>query len=162
MMATVGIVAVLMAIAAFGLSPRYADLEAAHQELVNSIRETRLRATVKGVHFRLVPLATSYEIQRLQDADSDGVWDLDGSARVQAVELPPGMKIAAASLGGLDAVVEFNTRGVTVEPAGGPGEVVQLTLTDHEARTRVVEVWPSGQVQNESILGVAGALGALP
>jgi len=161
MMATVGIVAVLMAIAVFGLSPRYADLEGAHQELVNSIRETRLRATVKGAHFRLVPLETSYEIQRLQDADGDGLWDVDGSARVQDVELPPGVKIAAASMGGLDAVVEFNTRGVMVEPTGGAAEVVQLTLTDHESRTRVVEVWPSGQVQNESILGVT-ALGALP
>jgi Tfp pilus assembly protein FimT len=152
-LATVGIVTVLMSIAVLGLGRRYADLESSHQELVNSIRETRLRATLKGAHYRLTALGTSYEIERLQDTDGDGIWDVDGNSSVRAVLLPPGVTIAAANLGGSEAAVEFNTRGVTVDPAGGPGEVVQLTLSDAASRTRVVEVWPSGQVQNESILG---------
>ncbi len=154
-LATVGIVTVLMSITALGLSRRHLDLDSAHQELVNAIREARLRATVKGSHFRLVPLTDSYEIVRLKDADGDGVWHVDADATPQTVRLPGGIRIASSNLSGDDAAIEFNTRGVAVDPAGGVAEVVHLTLTDDDARTRIVEVWPSGQVQGESLLGAA-------
>lgn len=153
-MTTVGVVAVLMAIAALGLTRRYVDLESSHQELVNSVRELRLRATLKGAHYRLTPSSSAYEIQRLRDDDGDGLWVPDPDAPPRVVELPPGVAIAAEKVSGDAAAVEFDTRGVMVDPDGAAAEVVRIALTDADGDRRVVEVWPSGQVQGQIIVGV--------
>ncbi len=152
MVATVGVIAVLMAITVLGLSRRHVDLESAHQELTNVVRELRLRATVKGVHYRLEPQSSSFELRRLHDTDGDGLWDSDPAFSPKLVELPPGISIAVTKLSGGATALEFDTRGVAVDPLGAGAEVVRLTLTDANFATRTVEVWPSGQVQSAPIV----------
>lgn len=151
-MATVGVIAVLMAIAALGLDRRHADLETAHQEFVNAVRELRLRATVKGAHYRLAPAATSYAIERLQDGDGDGAWEADPASPPRVVQLPPGVQIDLSSFDA-ETPIEFDTRGVLVATGGVAADVVRIVLTDHRDERRAVEVWPSGQVQGRSIVG---------
>lgn len=153
-MATVGVIAVLMAVAASGLNRRYADLETAHQELVNDVREMRLRASLKGAHFRLSTGATSYEIQRLQDGDRDGLWQPDPTVAPRVVHLPPGVQMAVTQKSGDVTQVEFDTRGVVVDPEDGrSGDVVVVVLSDQHDDRRRVEIWPSGQVQGRTIVG---------
>ncbi len=153
-LATVGVIGILMAVAALGLNRGFVGLESSHQELVNSVREIRLQATVRGAHYRLTPFVSLYEIARLQDADADGLWDNDASFPVRLVNLPAGISISGSSASGGDGTVEFNTRGVAVDSLGGGSEVVQLVLTDSDGTTRLVEVWPSGQVRTEPLVGL--------
>ena len=150
--ATLGVVEILMGMAVLGLNRRYADLESAHQELTNVVREIRLRSTIRGHHYRLVPSTESYEVRRLQDDDGDGLWMNDPAAAAQTIDLPPGVTLAVNTISGGSTMLEFDTRGVAVDPLGGDAEVVQLTLTDKESRTRTVEVWPSGQVHGQPIV----------
>lgn len=155
LIATVGVIGILLAVSVLGLSRRFLDLEATHQELTNVIREMRLRSTIKGAHYRLTPMTTSYGVSRLRDDDADGLWEIDPDAAPQHVELPPGITIGVTKLSGGNTSLEFDTRGVAVDPLGQEAEVVQLTLTDAKSETRAVEVWPSGQVQREPIVPVS-------
>ncbi len=151
MVATVGVVAILMSIAVLGLSRRFVDLESAHQELTNTVRQLRLRSTIQGAHYRLTGMTDSYEVRRLEDSDGDGLWVPDSGVSAQTVELPPGVTIEVAKISGATTPIEFDTRGVAVDPLGAEAEVIRITLTDAAARTRTVEVWPSGQVHGEPI-----------
>ncbi len=153
MMATVAVVAILMAVAALGLSRRFVDLDSAQQELINDIRETRLRASVQGAHYRITASGTQYEIQRLQDSDSDGVWDVDSAKPAEVVPLPPGMSMTATAVSGGSEVAEINSRGVLVDTGADAG-VIQYVLADADGQTRLVELWPSGQVQDTTFVGL--------
>ena len=150
MMVTIAVVTILLAVAALGLTRRFVDLEMVQQELINAIRETRLRASVTGARHRLVAMSDRYEIERLEDSDADGVWSVDSSMTPRVVVLPPGMSIAASAVGGGSEVAYFSSRGVLV---GDDADVVQYVLSDSEGKTRLVELWPSGQVQADSVVG---------
>ena len=42
-----------------------------------------------------------------------------------------------------------------VDPEGADAEVVHIALTGGDGERRIVEVWPSGQVQGQLIAGVS-------
>lgn len=73
------IVGTLGAIAIPNLNNSSLDLSSAVQRFVGELRMARARATNSGAHFRVTLADTSYTIQRLQDANDDGVWEPDTS-----------------------------------------------------------------------------------
>ena len=112
-------------------------LWSAQQQLLGDLRLTRSDALTKGDHFRFdVKDATSYEERRMQLVGTQ--W-LPRDPAVRTGTLPSGVTFTT----GVGSHFEFNTRGLMLNP----GAATTLTLVDsHTSHTRVVTVWPSGQV----------------
>jgi Tfp pilus assembly protein FimT len=146
---TVGLVAVLLAVAVWSLDRPSLDLEQAFNTLGNDLREARMEATLRGAHFRVSAAGDAYLIERLQDENGDRIWTPDSSYEERRVSLPAGIVVAATAIDGSATAAEFDSRGVLVDPAGGEPGVVQYTLTSNDGTTRRVSAWPSGQVRQD-------------
>lgn len=140
------IVGTLGAIAIPNLNNSSLDLSSAVQRFVGELRMARARATNSGAHFRVTLADTSYTIQRLKDADEDGVWEPDSSFPAGTIDLPTNISL---SVTGGDGIIEFTSRGLVVpRPDDGVAEIEQITISDTaNGRTQQLEVWPSGQIQ---------------
>jgi prepilin-type N-terminal cleavage/methylation domain-containing protein len=144
LLVAIGILGLLVALALPRINSRQLELSTVTQDLVGNLRIARANATARGAHYRATFSSSSYSIQRLQDDDDNGSWEPEGSPL--QVDLPNGVSLTVQDG---DGVVEFNTRGL-IEPNAGDAvaEIERLTLTDsRDGRTRQVEIWPSGQVQ---------------
>lgn len=142
LMVTVGIIASVMGTGVMSLDRGYLDLATAKQTLVNDLRRARMQATLKGAHFRFQTQGGQYVITRLKDADGDGVWNVDSAYTARTVELPHGYSIVAAS------TAEFDGRGLLVATGSSSvADIISVTLRDHEGQRKVVQIWPSGQVE---------------
>jgi prepilin-type N-terminal cleavage/methylation domain-containing protein len=108
----------------------------AQQQLLADLRVARADALTKGDHFRFdVDSATTYREYRMRLVA--GVWVINGPP-IRVRTLPPTVTFTA----GVGSQFEFNTRGLMLNP----GAATTLRLADATSHTRVVTVWPSGQV----------------
>src|SRR5581483_620710 len=136
LLVTVGILSIMIAVAVPRLNSSVLNLPVAEQNLIGDIRLARAYATTRGVHYRVSINATSYTVERLQDADGDGVWEPDSRFPAQTVELPHDVSVSE----GAGSVIEFTTRGLLADQADGtPAAVVSITLDDaHHNETKTV------------------------
>lgn len=116
------------------------------QNLLGDIRMARANATTRGAHFRVTLDSSSYTVERLQDDDGDGEWLPDSNFPARTVDLPSGISL---SIDNGDGIIEFTTRGLIATLTDGtPPEIEEVTLNDSvHGKTRHIQVWPSGQVQ---------------
>jgi prepilin-type N-terminal cleavage/methylation domain-containing protein len=145
MLVVLGIVAVLIAVIIPRLNKSNLNLPVVEQTLVADIRMARANAASRGAHYKVSVSASTYSVQRLQDDDEDGVWEPDGGFPTYTVNLPEGIAISE----GAGSEIEFTTRGLlTSNPDGTPAAVISVTILDSiHSRTKTVEIWPSGQVE---------------
>jgi len=150
---TLGVVILVVGLSALSLNRTFADLGTASQGFINDLRQARLYAVTRGVHYRLSWTSTAYTLIRLQDSDQDGDWDVDGQVDPQTVNLPLGVSMATVGEGGaLPQAVEFDTRGMVVPDLDQTLGVVRVAIskTERPSGTVQVEIWPSGQVNPAS------------
>lgn len=142
---TVGIIASVMGTGVLSIERDYLDLATAKQNLVTDLRRARMQATLKGAHFRFEAEGNSYAISRLADADGDGVWEVDEEFTPKTVDLPAGVTIAAP------LPAEFDGRGLLVPDGNGYTGIVTLYMSDGEGSSKIIQVWPSGQVEEVTV-----------
>ena len=137
-----GIVGILVAIAVPTTNRSVLNLSACLGELTANVRLARGNATGRGVHYRVTLHPNSYDIERLHL--SGGAWVHDPLFAVQTVQLPPTVTITT----GAGQSFEFNSRGLLQPPASGvPATQVNVVMHDSKTgETRVVGIWPSGQI----------------
>ncbi len=142
----IGLVGSMLAIAAPAANRKAMSLPQASEELQSNFRLARANSMRHGAHFRVtITGAKTYTIQRMQDADGDGIWAVDSTYPTQTVTLSPAVSIGSAAL---NKRIEFNQRGLLHSTiAGEIPAVVYVPLTLTGGSTKTIEVWPSGQVQ---------------
>lgn len=140
------IIGTMGAMAIPSLSSNSLDLSSSVQQFVGELRMARARATNSSSHYRVTLAATSYTIQRLQDANNDGVWEPDMSFPAGSIDLPADISLGVTAG---DGIIEFTSRGLVVpRPTDQIAEIEEITLSDAASgRTEQIEVWPSGQIQ---------------
>jgi Tfp pilus assembly protein FimT len=145
---TIGIAGIVASLGAMGVSRHYLDLTKAGQQLLNELREVRMEATRRGVHYRLALTSESYRAERMVDQDGDGVWEGDALPPIQQIALPSSLSLAVENAQA-GTIVEFNSRGMVVGEQGEiQDRVIEIVLSDHrDDRTVKVRVWPSGQIE---------------
>ncbi len=151
-MVTIGIVTGLMGVGIMSLERGYMNLPMAKQTLVNDLRKARMQATLKGAHFRFDAGSNEYVITRLSDEDGDGAWEANDDFTPTKVELPSGYSLMVSSSGST-AVAEFDGRGLLVPQDDGSLSIVTVTVTGSSGESEVVQIWPSGQVEEASSAG---------
>ena len=146
LLVTLGIVAVVGAVALPRINSGTLNAKVTAQNLLGDIRMARASATTRGAHFRVTLESTSYTVERLQDDDGDGDWEPGAGLQKRTVDLPSGISL---SINNGDGIIEFTTRGlIATLPDGTPPEIEDVTLNDSvHGKTRNIQVWPSGQVQ---------------
>lgn len=148
LLVTMSILAAMIAVAVPKFNRSMFNLPVTEQNLIGDIRMARANATSRGVHYRVSVNSSSYSVQRLQDADGDGLWEVDGAFPAQTVHLPSDLSLSFGE--GTSAVFEFTTRGLLADQEDGtPAEIVTIYLHDAQdsSGTKTVQVWPSGQVE---------------
>jgi prepilin-type N-terminal cleavage/methylation domain-containing protein len=138
LLATFGLIAVVFAIAIPRMPRGAYTLWTAQTQLLGDMREARASALTKGDHFRIdITGTTTYTLSRMQ-LDAGGNW-IPRTPVLKNVTLPPGIIFSS----GTGLFFEFNTRGLMINPSWA----ATLFLYDNNhGLTRVVTVWPSGQV----------------
>jgi hypothetical protein len=151
-MVTLSIAAIVMAVGVLGIRRDFLDLSTSSQGLRNDLKQARMDATRRGVHYRVTLSPGSYRTEWLTDPQGDGSWEVAPSTSPQLVDLPDDVSLATEGSG---TVVEFNSRGLVVGADGEPvGGVVEIILTDQKDGTqRRIHVWPSGQIRAEQTAG---------
>jgi Tfp pilus assembly protein FimT len=142
---TMGILTALIAFTLPRLNSSVLNLPLVSQSLIGDIRMARANATTRGVHYQISIESSSYSVQRLQDDDGDGAWDPDSAFPTQTVELPTDISITE----GTGSLVEFTTRGLLADQEDGtPAEIITIKIHDAlHNEDEIIEVWPSGQVE---------------
>ncbi len=146
-MVTIGIVTGLMGVGVLSLERGFMNLPMAKQNLVNDLRKARMQATLKGAHFRFDAGSNQYVITRLSDQDGDGSWESNEDFTPMTVELPSGYSVVVSSSGS-SAFAEFDGRGLLVPQDDGSLSIVTVTVTGDSGRSEVIQIWPSGQVED--------------
>lgn len=143
---SLAIIGTLGLVAMPNLSNNSLKLDSAVQQFVGELRMARAGASSRGAHFRVTLAPASYTIQRLQDADANGVWEPDTGFPTGSMDLPAHISLSVTSG---DGIIEFTSRGLVVpRPGDGVAEIERITLSDTvHGLAEQVEVWPSGQVQ---------------
>ncbi len=146
LLVTLGIIAVVGAVTLPRINSGTLNAKLTVQTLLGDIRMARASATTRGAHFRVTLGSTSYTVERLQDDDGDGNWESGAGLQKRTVEMPAGISLAINTG---DGIIEFTTRGlIATLPDGTPPEIEDVTLNDSvHGKTRNIQVWPSGQVQ---------------
>lgn len=150
-LATAGIIGILLGGAVLGLNATFNDLTSSSQAFAGDVRLARMDAVTRGVHFRVVWSGTSYKTERLVDTDGDGNWKPVLGAPPQIRALPAGITLGSAGGDQGAQSVEFDTRGMVVTPESGSPEVVVVGVskaapTSRNSGTVDIEIWPSGQI----------------
>jgi len=151
------LVEVVVAIAVFGIVARTAiphfdarrmRVIAAQQLVAANLRLARARAITKSVHYRVdFTTASQMAMTPMVQNALDGTWAPDTS-NSQAVALPGNTQFAAGSqciapcTPVIGTSIEFNSRGVAVNLAAK----AQITLLDDFGKSKALEAWPSGQI----------------
>ena len=138
LLATVALLTVVFAIA-MPRTPRQAyALWGVQEQLLGDLRGARGNALTKGDHFRVdITSASAYTVSRMS-LNANGTWS-PISPPLKTRNLPSGVTFTT----GTGLFFEFNTRGLMVNPSWA----ATLFLYDSTHNlTRVVTVWPSGQV----------------
>ena len=137
LLTAITIFGILAATAVPHFDGRRLHINAAHRALIANLRLARSNSITKSVHFRVeFPNRGQMRIQRLRRVD--GMWQNDPDD-VTDVALPVVTQLAA---GAVSQTVEFNSRGSAVNLA----EPQKIDITDTYGVTKSLQVWPSGQV----------------
>lgn len=144
LMVTLTIVGLLGALAMSSVDKSALNLSSGAQDLMANLRIARANANGRGVHFRVTMGTSSYTIQRLKQ-DNAGNWIVDTAFPTQTVKAPRGISFSVTHG---DGVIEFDTRGLVVPPAGQTvAEIEAIRISDSiKNRAQNLNVWPSGQV----------------
>jgi type II secretory pathway pseudopilin PulG len=144
LLVTIGLIAIMGALALPNLNKSVMNLPVSEEELIAHLRMARASAVSRGVHYRVTLHTNSYVIQRLQET-APGVWGPDGRWPAQEVQLPPGVSLHVTHG---DGIIEFDTRGLIEPPSpGDPPEIEKLTIADsREGGSKKIEIYPSGQI----------------
>lgn len=150
------IVEILVAVAIFGIVARTAiphldarrmQVIAAQQVVAANLRLARARAITKSVHYRVdFPSASQITVTPMVQ-EEDRTWEPD-SDNVQTISLPGNTHLASGSqctapcTPVIGTNIEFNSRGVAVNLAAK----AQITLVDDFGKSKALEAWPSGQI----------------
>lgn len=147
-MVTISIAAIITAVGVLGIRGDFLDLASSSQDLRNDLKQARMEASRRGVHYRVTLSSGSYSTERMADPQGDGSWEAAAATIPEVVDLPDHVSLA---MDNADTVVEFNSRGLVVGADGEPVEgVVEIVLTDQKDGTqRRISVWPSGQIRAE-------------
>jgi prepilin-type N-terminal cleavage/methylation domain-containing protein len=136
LLVTMSLIGIVMGIALPQFPRNAYALWTAQQQLLADLRVARADALTKGDHFRFdITTATTYLEYRMRLVG--GVWTVNGPP-IRSRTLPAGVTFTA----GVGSQFEFNTRGLMLNP----GAATQIRMADADSHTRVVTVWPSGQV----------------
>jgi len=137
LLVTMSLLAIVLGIALPQFPRRPYALWTAHEQLLADLRLARADALTRGDHFRFdIYGATTYREYRMRLVA--GVWVINGPP-LRDRTLPAGVSFTS----GVGSQFEFNTRGLMLNP----GAATQITLSEAATgHTRVVTVWPSGQV----------------
>ena len=121
---------------------------AAQQLVAANLRIARSNAITKSLHYRVdFPTANQMKLIPMVENALDGTWAADTS-NSQAVALPKNTQFAAGSQCTkpctpiIGTSVEFNSRGVAINLTAK----VQITLIDDFGKSKALEAWPSGQI----------------
>src|SRR5581483_2308366 len=135
---TFAVITVVLAIALPRMPRQAFVLWGVQEQLLGDLRGARGDALTKGDHFRVdITGASTSTVSRMQ-LNGAGAW-VPRTPPLKTRELPPGITFTT----GTGLSFEFNTRGLMVNPSWA------ATLFLYDAThnlTRVVTVWPSGQV----------------
>jgi prepilin-type N-terminal cleavage/methylation domain-containing protein len=145
-MVTLTIAAGLIAIAVPRWNASRMNILTARRMVLANLRLARTNAITKFVHYQVsFPDTGHVALSRmLQSTDGSGTWAAD-TTKVQTSALPASTQVTGSS----QAInVEFNTRGMVVNPTPGPTPV-QINLSDTFSNTKSLQVWPSGQVNEK-------------
>lgn len=148
LLVTMGILAVMIAVAIPKFNSSMFNLPVATQTLIADVRMARANATSRGVHYQVSLDSSSYTIQRLQDSDNDGEWSADSSYPAYTADLPSDLSLSFED--GSGATFEFTSRGLLMDQDdGSPAAIVTVYLHDSqgESTTKTVQIWPSGQIE---------------
>jgi hypothetical protein len=146
-MVSVGLAAGLMGMGLLGMERgSQVTLTTARRALVSDLRRARMQATLEGSRVRFEAHGGRYLITQLRDAAGDGTWEVDASRAPKLVELPAGLSVDLASPGSA-TVAEFDGRGLLVPGGDGSFGSVGITVTDGAGRRELLQIWPSGQVE---------------
>ncbi len=100
-----------------------------------TLRLARTNAITKSVHYQVAfPDAGHVSISAM--TLNGGNWVVD-TTKVQTRPLPSGTQPSL-----LGTKVEFNTRGMVANSS----TLTQITVTDSFSKTKSLQVWPSGQI----------------
>jgi Tfp pilus assembly protein FimT len=140
-----GVIGVMVVVAVPATNRKVMSLPIASEELQSALRLARANASRHGAHFRLtITGAQTYTVQRMKDPDGDGIWTVDSTYPAQTSTLSPSVSITGTT----GQKIEFNTRGLLhATVAGQIPAVVSIPLKAVGGKTKTIEVWPSGQVQ---------------
>ena len=150
------LVEVIAAIAIFGIVAKTAipSLDArrmriltAQQMLAADLRLARANAITKSVHYRINFFAAGQIKLEPMTQQADGTWLVD-SGNSKTLALPKNTQIATGSqcvspcTPVVGTNIEFNSRGIPVNLSA----LAQITLIDDFGKSKALQAWPSGQV----------------
>lgn len=108
---------------------------AARRMILANLRLARTNAITKAVHYQVsFPDASHVSLSAM--TLNAGNWVVDNT-KVQTSPLPKGTQQSV-----LSTKVEFNTRGMVANS----GTMTQINVTDSFNKTKSLQVWPSGQI----------------
>jgi hypothetical protein len=139
-MAAIGITAILSAVAIPMWQASSMNILTARRMVSANLRLARANAITKSLHYQVsFPDAGHVALAAMmQSPAGSGNWVVN-TAKVQTSALPAKTDVPAGSL---STVVQFNTRGMVVNAS----TVVAISLTDTCGNTKSLQVWPSGQI----------------
>jgi Tfp pilus assembly protein FimT len=145
---TLAIVAILTAIAVPALKANRMNIVTARRQVLATLRLARADAVTKSIHYQVsfpTPGNSVTLSGMLQSTPGSGTWAVD-TTKVQTTALPASTQVTTTSRA---IIVEFNTRGMVVNPTPGPTPGVQIDLSDTFGITKSLKVWPSGQMNEK-------------
>jgi Tfp pilus assembly protein FimT len=138
LLVTIAIIFSVTAIAAPRWNAGTMKILTARRMVMANLRLARANAITKSFHYQVsFPDAGHVSLSgMLQSPAGSGTWVVD-STKVQTSALPAGTQVPAVS-----TRVEFNTRGMVVNPS----TMTRIDVTDSFSKTKSLQVWPSGQI----------------
>jgi prepilin-type N-terminal cleavage/methylation domain-containing protein len=140
---TLSLVAILSAITLPALNANRMNIVTTQRLVLATLRLARANAITKSIHYEVsFPSDQNHvTLSRMVQSPIDGTWSAD-QTNAQTIALPASTWITASCQ---PIRVEFNTRGMVVKPTPGPAPV-QINLSDAFGLARSLQVWPSGQM----------------
>jgi hypothetical protein len=121
---------------------------AAQQLVAANLRLARAKAITKSTHYRVdFTTASQMTVTPMVQDLLERTWSPD-TANSEPIALPKNTQFAAGSqcttpcTPVIGTSIEFNSRGVAVNLAAK----AQITLVDDFGKSKALEAWPSGQV----------------
>jgi prepilin-type N-terminal cleavage/methylation domain-containing protein len=137
-MVTLGIGAVLIAIAVPMWNANRMNVLTARRMVLANLRLARTNAITKFVHYQVSFPNTGHVValsRMVESPAGSGTWVAD-TTKVQTSALPADTQVSTAAV-----IVQFNTRGMVANATTMTG----ISLTDSFGNTKSLQVWPSGQ-----------------